>query len=130
MQIDNTCLYAKTHEWIRVDGDTAHVGISDEAQEQLTDVVYVELPDEGDTFDQGAAFAVVESVKAASDVLLPVAGEIIEVNSALDDDPAIINTDPYGDAWFVKIRVTEKSQLDGLLTPEAYNQFLEEGGED
>ena len=124
-QIDTECLYGENHEWIRVDGDQALVGISDYAQQELTDIVYIELPEEEETFDQGEPFAVVESVKAASDVYLPVAGEIIEVNDALENGPETVNLDPYGEGWFVRIRIQDKDQLDDLMDAEAYEAFVE-----
>ncbi|NLT72855.1 MAG: glycine cleavage system protein GcvH [Chloroflexi bacterium] len=126
--IDQSCLYAENHEWIRVQEDLATVGISDYAQDELTDVVYVELPEIGSTFKQGDPFAVVESVKAASDVFLPVAGEIVEVNAALDDTPEAVNDDPYGRGWFVRIRVTDPEELATLMSPEAYASYLQEQG--
>ncbi|MGI6367118.1 MAG: glycine cleavage system protein GcvH [Anaerolineae bacterium] len=119
------CLYAENHEWIRVAGDTARVGISDHAQDELTDVVYVELPEVGDSFAQGAPFAVVESVKAASDVFLPVAGEIIAINEDLADTPEAVNEEPYGKGWFVEIRISNPDELSSLMTPEAYAAYLE-----
>lgn len=124
-EIDQECLYAENHEWIRVDHGEATIGISDYAQEELTDIVYVELPAEGDTFDQGEVFGVVESVKAASDVYLPVAGEIIEVNASLEDAPELVNLDPYGDGWFVRIKIADESQLDALMNPDDYERFVE-----
>jgi len=101
------------------------IGISDYAQDQLSDVVYVELPEVGDTFEQGDVFAVVESVKAASDVYMPVSGEILEVNEVLEDSPELVNQDPYGEAWFVRIAMADLSELDGLMDAEAYKAYLE-----
>jgi glycine cleavage system H protein len=118
------CLYAENHEWIRVDGDTATIGISDYAQQELTDVVYVELPEVGQSFGQGEPFGVVESVKAASDVFMPVAGEIIEVNPTLEDAPEFVNDDPYGDGWFVRIRIADAGELEALMDPEAYSAYV------
>ena len=125
-EIAQDCLYAENHEWIRVDGDIATVGISDFAQQELTDVVYVELPEVGQRFGQGEPFAVVESVKAASDVFLPVAGEIIEVNGELEDTPEAVNDTPYGDGWFVRIRMSDAAQTSSLMTPAGYEAFLAE----
>ena len=122
--LDPGCLYAENHEWIRVAGDTATVGISDYAQQELTDVVYVELPEVGQTFGQGEPFAVVESVKAASDVYMPVAGEIVEVNSLLTEAPELVNDDPYGDGWFVRIRIADPAELEALMDPEAYRAYV------
>ncbi|MHB1317312.1 MAG: glycine cleavage system protein GcvH [Anaerolineae bacterium] len=123
-QIARDCLYAENHEWIRVEDGTATVGISDYAQDELTDIVYVELPEVGASFEQGAPFAVVESVKAASDVFLPVGGEIIAVNSGLADTPEAVNDDPYGEGWFVRIRVADDGQLRSLMDPDAYAAYL------
>lgn len=127
-------LYAKTHEWVKVEslslaqGDIATSGISDYAQEELNDVVYVELPEVGDSFSQGDSFAVIESVKAASDVYVPLSGEIIEVNRALEDKPQLINEDPYGAGWLIKFRVRNSREADSLLDATAYQQLVEKGG--
>jgi glycine cleavage system H protein len=100
--------YTKDHEWVRLDGDIAVVGISDYAQKQLGDVVYVELPAVGKSFAQGAEACTVESVKAASDVFAPVSGEVVEANAAVNDDPSLVNTDPLGKGWFIKLRIKDK----------------------
>jgi len=118
--------FTKDHEWISVDGDNAIVGITAFAQEQLGDVVFVELPAVGNSLDKGAEAAVVESVKAASEVYAPVSGEVIEVNSALDDEPSKVNEDAEGAGWFMKLKLTDKSQLDGLMDAEAYKKFVAE----
>jgi glycine cleavage system H protein len=115
--------YTKSHEWVRTEGDTATIGITDHAQEELGDVVFVELPDEGDTFDAGESFGTVESVKAVSDLYAPVGGEVVEVNSALEDAPEKINEDPYGEGWIVKLSTSEEADL---LSPEEYEQVVEE----
>ncbi len=115
--------YAKSHEWIEP-GEEAKVGISDHAQEELTDVVYVELPETGDTVAAGDPVAVVESVKAASDIYAPVSGEIIEVNEEVQNDPALVNSDPYGAGWLFKIRAEDSSQLDELLDAGAYTEHI------
>jgi glycine cleavage system H protein len=125
MEFDPTCKYSEEHEWIRAEGDEGVLGISDYAQDQLSDVVYVELPEVGDTFEQGDIFATVESVKAASDVYLPVGGEILEVNEELEDAPELVNQDPYGEAWFVRISIADLSELDDLMDAEAYQAFVE-----
>ncbi len=117
--------YTKEHEWVRVEGDVAVVGISDYAQKQLGDVVYVELPEVGRVFDQFAEAAVVESVKAASEVYAPVSGEVIEVNPALADEPATVNAEPTGAGWFLKLRVKNPSELDGLMDEAAYAAYVE-----
>ena len=125
MRFDSSCKYDEEHEWIRVEGDEGVIGISDYAQDQLSDVVYVELPEVGDKFDRGDILAVVESVKAASDVYMPVSGEVLEVNDALEDSPELVNQDPYGEAWFVRITIADPSELDDLLDADAYEAFLE-----
>lgn len=112
--------YAKTHEWVRVAGDSATVGITDHAQHELTDVVFVELPEKGRQVKAGEACAVVESVKTASDIYSPVTGEIIEVNSKVVEDPALVNSDPYGAGWFYKIKVANPGELQALLGPTDY----------
>ena len=112
--------YAKSHEWVRVSGDTATVGITDHAQHELTDVVFVELPAVGRTVKAGEACAVVESVKTASDLYSPVSGQILEMNKAVVDNPALVNTDPYGGGWFFKIKLSNPAELSSLLTPESY----------
>jgi glycine cleavage system H protein len=112
--------YAKSHEWVRVNGDTATVGISDHAQHELTDVVFVELPALNRQVKAGEACAVVESVKTASDIYSPVSGQIIEVNKAVVDNPALVNTDPYVGGWFYKIKLGNAAELNGLLTPAQY----------
>jgi glycine cleavage system H protein len=115
--------YSRSHEWVRTEGDTATVGISDHAQDELGDVVFVELPDEGATFDAGDSFGTVESVKAVSDVYAPVGGEVVEVNSSLEDAPEKINDDPYGEGWLVKLRTSGEADL---LSPEEYEKVVEE----
>jgi glycine cleavage system H protein len=118
--------YTRDHEWVRVDGDLVVVGISDYAQSQLGDVVYVELPEIGCRVEQGKEAAVVESVKAASEVYAPVSGEVVEVNEALAADPAKVNADPIGEGWFIKLRIDDPKQLDTLMDEEAYKRFVEE----
>jgi glycine cleavage system H protein len=117
--------YTDEHEWIRVEGDTATVGITDYAQNQLGDVVYVELPKPGQKVEKGKQAAVVESVKAASEVYAPVTGEVIEVNQALVDEPATINADPMGKGWFMKLRLADASELEGLMDEAGYRKFVE-----
>ena len=112
--------YAKSHEWVRVSGDTATVGITDHAQHELTDVVFVELPPVGRVVKAGEACAVVESVKTASDIYSPVSGQILEANKAVVDNPALANTDPYGTGWFFKVKLSSPADLSSLLTPESY----------
>lgn len=117
--------FTEEHEWIDVEGDTATVGITDYAQEQLGDIVFVELPDVGTAVEQGGDAAVVESVKAASDVYAPISGEVTEANGALEDDPALVNTSPEEDGWFFKLTITDKSELEGLMDEKTYAVFVE-----
>jgi glycine cleavage system H protein len=116
--------FTKEHEWIRVDGDVATVGISDHAQEALGDIVFAEAPEAGRTLAKGQEAAVVESVKAASDVYSPVGGEVVEGNSAIADDPALINRDPEGEGWFFKLKLSDTSELDGLMTEADYREWV------
>jgi len=122
--------YSKDHEWVRVEGDIGTVGISNYAQEQLGDVVYVELPEVGRTVAQSEEAAVVESVKAASEVYAPVSGEVVEVNQALEDDPALVNGDPTGEGWFLKVRLSAPGELDGLMDEAAYADYVASLGDD
>lgn len=112
--------YTENDEWIRVEGDTAKIGLTDYAQDHLSDLVFVELPDVGEKLTKGEAFASVESVKAASDVYAPASGEVIAVNNKLDDAPETINSDPYGEGWFVEIKLSNKAELNDLLDAAAY----------
>jgi glycine cleavage system H protein len=119
--------YTKDHEWIKLlDGDTALVGITDYAQTSLGDVTFVELPDEGDTFAKGDSFSVIESVKAASDIYLPVDGEVLESNRPLEDSPELINQDPYGDGWLIKFKIIDPAGLDELLSAADYTPLAED----
>ena len=115
-----TTLYTADHEWLVIDGDVATIGITDFAQSQLGDVVFVELPKVGRALKKAEAAAVVESVKAASDVYAPLTGEVLEVNAALTDEPALVNSDAAGKAWFFKLKISDKSELDGLMDEAAY----------
>jgi glycine cleavage system H protein len=119
--------YTKDHEWVRVDGDEATVGITAYAADQLGDIVFVELPDGGRVLSQFAAFGVVESVKAVSDLFAPVSGEVTTTNQALTGSPELVNSDPYGDGWMLRIKVTEPSELDDLLEPDAYDALIAAG---
>ena len=118
--------FTRDHEWVRLDGDLAVVGITDYAQSQLGDVVYVELPEIGHRVEKGKEAAVVESVKAASEVYAPVSGEVAAVNDALTADPAKVNADPMGEGWFLKLRLDDPKELEGLMDEEAYKRFVEE----
>lgn len=117
--------FTEEHEWIDVEGDTATVGITDYAQEQLGDIVFVELPDVGAMVDKGKDAAVVESVKAASDVYAPISGEVTEANSALEDDPALVNSSPEEDGWFFKLTIGDKNEFEGLMDAAAYAAFVD-----
>jgi glycine cleavage system H protein len=123
-----TTRFTKDHEWIRVDGDIATVGITDYAQSQLGDVVYVELPEIGKSVAAGDEAGVVESVKAASEVYAPVAGEVVEVNEALSEQPARVNEDAEGEGWFIRLRLKDKSELESLMSEDAYKAFIADNG--
>lgn len=133
-QYDPDARYAKTHDWARVEGDPSAgsgavlvvCGITDYAQHELSDVVYVELPEVGETVTQGEVYGTVESVKAAEDVYAPVSGEVVEVNEALEDAPELLNEDPYGKAWIIKVRPSDLSELDNLMDASAYEAYLKE----
>ena len=118
--------YTDDHEYLRIDGDVATVGITKYAQEQLGDVVFVELPDTGKSFAKGDEAAVVESVKAAAEVYAPITGEVVETNSDLEANPGLVNEDPEGGAWFVKMKISDKSELDGMMDADGYAKFVEE----
>ena len=120
MNVPADLRYAKTHEWIRVEGDTITVGITDHAQNELTDIVYAEPPKVGAEVKAGATAAVVESVKAASDIYSPLSGTVTEVNSELSGNPALLNTDPFGQGWIYKMKASNSAEVETLLTPEAY----------
>ena len=116
--------FSQEHEWVRVEGDVGTVGITDYAQQQLGDVVFVEVPEVGRKVEKGGEIAVVESVKAASDIYAPVGGEVVEANSALADSPGDVNADPMGKAWFFKLKIADKSELDGLMDEAAYAEYV------
>jgi glycine cleavage system H protein len=118
--------YTKSHEWIRLDGDVATVGISDHAQKELGEIVFVELPEVGEIFDANEEFGTIESVKAVSELFLPVAGEILELNKVLADEPGAVNEDPHGDGWLVKIKISSDAELDELMNGSTYEKFIEE----
>lgn len=116
--------YTEEHEWVLVEDDIVTIGITDFAQDQLGDVVFVELPEEGNTLDAGKALGVVESVKAVSDIYAPVSGEVVEVNEELPDEPEVLNNSPYEDGWMVKLKLADSAQLDGLMSAAAYQDFI------
>jgi glycine cleavage system H protein len=125
MKFDPTCRYLPSHEWVRVVGDQAVIGISDYAQSELNDVVYVELPEVGDAIEKGEEFGSVESVKAASEMYAPVSGEVIAVNEALEDTPELVNQSPFDKGWMVRIQLMDPSEVDELLDVEAYKALCE-----
>jgi glycine cleavage system H protein len=127
MKTDSSARYADTHEWVRKEGDLFVCGISDHAQDELSDVVYVELPEVGETFQKGDSFGVIESVKAASDLYMPMAGDIVEVNNALEDSPEIVNEDPFGEGWMIKFKASDPGDWDDLLSPEEYEESITAG---
>ena len=127
LRYDESCRYTETSEWVRpLDDGKAVVGLTDYAQDQLSDIVYVELPEVGDMFEQSEAYAVAESVKATSDCYLPVGGEITAVNEELEASPQLVNEDPYGEGWFVELEVSDPSELDSLMDATAYEAFVAE----
>lgn len=125
MTFDDSVRYQESHEWARLDGDTITIGISDYAQDELGDVVFVELPEVGKSLKKGDAFGVVESVKAASDLYMPAGGEVTEVNGSLKDTPETINEAPFGDGWIIKVKVSDTAELDDLMDAAAYRSFTE-----
>ena len=118
--------YTKDHEWVRVKGEEAAIGITDHAQQQLGDVVYVELPKVGDKFETSEPFGSVESVKAVSEIYMPLSGTVVEVNDTLNDSPELVNEDPYGDGWMIRIKIENLSQVDALLTSIEYEDYIKE----
>lgn len=118
--------YSKEHEWVRVDGDYAYIGITDYAQDQLGEIVFVEFPEEGEEFSRGDAFGVVESVKSVNDIFAPVSCQIIEVNDPLTDSPETLNEDPYNEGWIVKVRVLDAAELEDLMSAEEYEAYVKE----
>lgn len=130
MEVPRELRYTKTHEWVRVEGKIAVIGITDFAQEQLSGLTFVELPDVGDEIEAEDEVGVVESVKAASDVYAPVSGKVVEVNKALADTPELVNSDPYGQGWLFKVRMTNPKELDDLLDADEYEESLPEPTEE
>jgi glycine cleavage system H protein len=128
MDVEEHLLYTKEHEWINIEGDEAVIGISDYAQESLGDITFVELPSVGDEIEQFEQFASVESVKAASDIYSPMSGEVMEVNSDLDEEPGLINKSPYQKGWLAKVKLSDSEEKSNLMTAEEYEKFLESIG--
>ena len=116
--------YSESHEWVKVTGDTAKLGITDYAQDQLGDIVFVELPDVGESFEKGAEYGTVESVKAVSELYMPVSGEIVAINDALEDAPELVNNTPFSDGWMIEIKLDDSSELDALMDKDAYLSTL------
>lgn len=123
MAIPNNLKYSEDHEWVKVDGDTVTIGITEFAQSELGDIVFVELPDEGDEIEKGEDFGSVESVKTVSELYAPVSGEVIEINEELEDSPELVNESPYEEAWMLKIKLSDESQLDELMDAAAYDEM-------
>lgn len=126
MAVPKDYKYTRTHEWVKIDGDTATVGLTDFAQNELGDITYIELPAPGETLNQTDSFGVIESVKAASDIYMPVTGEVIEGNSEVEDAPELVNTSPFENAWLIKVRISNASELESLMDADAYDKYLEE----
>jgi glycine cleavage system H protein len=122
--VPESLYYSKDHEWVKVEGDTGTVGITDHAQSSLGDVVYVELPKPGESFEAHATFGSVESVKAVSELFLPVAGEVTEANDSLQDEPEKVNSDPYGGGWMIRVRLSKPGEIDGLLNAAEYEDYI------
>ena len=126
MNFPTNVKYTKEHEWIRLEGDEAYVGITDYAQEQLGDIVFVDVTTEGETLGKGEVFGTIEVVKTVSDLFLPIGGEVLEINPELEEHPELVNKDPYGDGWLIKIKPTDTTEMDELLDAEAYKQIINE----
>jgi len=124
LNLPEDCRYTQDHEWARAEGDKVRVGISDYAQDQLDDIVFVELPQVGDTFEKGQEFGTVESVKAVSELYMPVGGEVIAINSALEDSPQLVNESPYGEGWMIDVKPADPTEMDALLNKQAYLEML------
>jgi len=124
MNIPAELKYTKDHEWVRVDGDVVTIGVTDFAQSELGDIVYVEIETEGESLDQEEVFGTVEAVKTVSDLFMPVSGEVIEVNAALENAPETVNSDPYGAGWMVKVKLTDASEIEGLLSADQYKDLI------
>jgi glycine cleavage system H protein len=125
MNIPESLVYTKDHEWLKCEGNEALIGITDYAQSELGDIIFAEMPSVGDIFEKDAAFGTVEAVKAVSEVFIPVSGEVIDVNADLSDKPEMINEDPYGAGWMVRIRMSNPAEVEGLMNADAYSQFIQ-----
>lgn len=124
MNVPENLKYSKEHEWVKVEGDFAFVGVTDFAQSELGDIVFVEIDTVGDTIDADEVFGTIEAVKTVSDLFMPVSGEILELNEKLEDDPELVNSDPYGEGWLVKVKISDASQLDNLMDAAAYKEMI------
>ena len=124
MNIPENLFYTEDHEWIRVEGDVAYIGITDFAQKELGDIVYVEIETEGESLDKGEVFGTVEAVKTVSDLFMPVSGTVEEFNEELESEPEIVNSDPYGDGWMIKVKMSDESEKDALLSAAAYKEVI------
>ncbi len=124
MNFPENLKYSSDHEWVKVDGNEAYIGISDFAQSELGEIVFVDITTEGEEVDKGAVFGSIEAVKTVSDLLMPITGEVLEVNPKLDDEPELVNKDPYGEGWIVKVSIESEDELDELLTSEAYKALI------
>lgn len=124
MNIPENLFYTEDHEWIRIEGDVAHIGITDFAQKELGDIVYVEIETEGDTIEKGGIFGTVEAVKTVSDLFMPISGTVEEFNEELESEPEIVNSDPYGDGWMIKVKMSDESEKDALLSADAYKAVI------
>jgi glycine cleavage system H protein len=124
MNVPGSLLYTKDHEWLRVEGDTAFIGITDFAQSELGDIVFIEIETQGETLAKGDTFGTIEAVKTVSDMFMPVSGEVVEVNPELDKSPDVVNKDPYGNGWMVKVKMSDPSETAELLSPDKYKELI------
>ena len=124
MNFPENVKYSSDHEWVRLEGNEAYVGITDFAQDEMGEIVYVDVATEGETLEKGEVFGSIEAVKTVSDLLMPVAGEVLELNAKLDDAPELVNKDPFGEGWIIKVAVNDEAELDSLMTAESYKEFI------
>jgi len=124
MNVPENLMYTKDHEWIRVEGDNAYIGITDFAQGELGDVVFIEIETEGETLDKEEVFGTIEAVKTVSDMFMPVGGEVLEINNAIEDSPDLVNKDPFGDGWMIKISISDTAELNELLSADQYKELI------
>jgi glycine cleavage system H protein len=124
MNIPENLRYTEDHEWIRIDGDIAYIGVTDFAQKELGDIVYVEIETEGDTIPKGELFGTIEAVKTVSDLIMPLSGEVVEFNEELESEPEIVNSDPYDEGWMIRVKFSDASELDALLTADTYKELI------